>query len=190
MAMDDGQATTPTAVLRDEHVLILEVADTLERMLYAEANGVPIDYDAVERCITFFRLFADACHHGKEEDLLFPELEQAGLPHDSGPIAVMLDEHEQGRVFVRAMAASFDGARSGDVSEVTALRRAGEGFIDLIVAHIGKENDVLFNMADGMIVGPECRDLCSRYDATCGRMFEGKSKEDLEELAAVILGWD
>jgi len=100
----------------------------------------------------------------------------------------MLDEHEQGRVFVRAMAASFDGARSGDVGEATALRRAAEGFIDLIVAHIGKENTVLFNMADGMIVGPDCRDLCSRYDATCGRMFEGKSKEDLEELAGVILG--
>jgi len=73
MAMDEGH-TTPTAVLRDEHVLILEVADTLERMLADEADGVPLDFDAVDRCITFFRLFADACHHGKEEDLLFPEL--------------------------------------------------------------------------------------------------------------------
>lgn len=188
MVMDEGHTTTPTGVLRDEHVLILEVADTLDGMLADEASGVPLDFDTVERCITFFRLFADACHHGKEEDLLFPELEQAGLPHDSGPIAVMLDEHEQGRVFVRAMAASFDGARSGDTTEAAALRRAAEGFIELINAHIGKENNVLFNMADGMIVGPDCRDLCSRYDATCGRTFEGNSKEDLEQLADVILG--
>lgn len=186
--MNNGQETTSTQVLRDEHRLILEVAHALDRMLDDESNGVPLDYDVVERCITFFRLFADACHHTKEEDLLFPELVKAGLPHDSGPIAVMLHEHEQGRVFVRAMAASIDAARSGNTEQGAALRQGAEGFINLITAHIGKENDVLFNMADGMIVGPDCRDLCSRYDETCSRRFEGNSKEELEELAAGILG--
>ncbi len=186
--MDNGHETTSTGVLRDEHRLILEVAHALDRMLDDETNGTPLDYDVVERCITFFRLFADACHHGKEEDLLFPELEKAGLPHDSGPIAVMLYEHEQGRVFVRSMAASVEGARSGNDEANTALRDGAEGFIGLITAHIGKENDVLFNMADGMIVGPECKDLCSQYDATCSRRFEGRSKEELEDLAAEILG--
>ncbi|VAW00841.1 hypothetical protein MNBD_ACTINO01-10 [hydrothermal vent metagenome] len=186
--MDNGHETTSTGVLRDEHRLILEVAHALDRMLDDDTNGTPLDYDVVERCITFFRLFADACHHGKEEDLLFPELVKAGLPHDSGPIAVMLYEHEQGRVFVRSMAASIEGARSGNVEANTALRDGAEGFIGLITAHIGKENDVLFNMADGMIVGPECKDLCSQYDATCSRRFEGRSKEELEDLAAEILG--
>jgi len=185
--MHNGNGSTSTGVLRDEHRLILEVAHTLDGMLEDESNGVPLDYDAVARCITFFRLFADACHHGKEEDLLFPELEKAGLPHDSGPIAVMLYEHEQGRVFVRAMAASIDGARAGNEAEAAALRSGAEGFIALITAHIGKENDVLFNMADGMIVGPDCAELCSQYDATCSRRFEGKSKEDLEALAQEIL---
>ncbi len=186
--MDNGHETTSTGVLRDEHRLILEVAHRLGRMLDDESNGIPLNYDTVEQCITFFQLFADACHHGKEEDLLFPELIKAGLPQDSGPIAVMLYEHEQGRVFVRAMAASIDGARTGDDEANTALRDGAEGFIGLITAHIGKENDVLFNMADGMIVGPECKDLCAQYDATCSRRFEGRSKEELEDLAAGILG--
>ena len=186
--MDTGHATTPTAVLRDEHQLILAVAGALDGLLADETAGAALDYTIVDRCITFFRLFADACHHGKEEDLLFPELVKAGLPHDSGPIAVMLYEHEQGRVFVRSMEASDEGARSGNVEANTALRDGAEGFIGLITAHIGKENDVLFNMADGMIVGPECKDLCSQYDATCSRRFEGRSKEELEDLAAEILG--
>lgn len=152
-----------------------------------EDGGVTLDYDTVAQCITFFRLFADACHHGKEEDHLFPGLEAQGMPRDSGPIAVMLYEHDLGRAFVRTMASSFDAAEQGETVAGSELREAAHGFIDLIVAHISKEDNVLFNMADGMIVGPACATLCAQYDEVCSRRFEGHSKEDLERLAAEIL---
>jgi hemerythrin-like domain-containing protein len=183
----EADAATATALLREEHRLILEVAGALADRLGGERDGEPLDYDAVARCITFFRLFADACHHGKEEDLLFPGLEAEGMPHDTGPIAVMLDEHEQGRALVRTMAASLDKARDGDERAGDDLRGAAWGFIDLIVAHIGKEDNVLFAMADGMIVGPACRDLCARYEEVCRRRFEGRTVQDLERLAGEIL---
>lgn len=183
--MTDQQ--TATELLREEHQLILAVANALDRMLVDELDGNPLDFDKVALCVTFFRLFADACHHGKEEDQLFPALEAHGLPHDAGPIAVMLYEHEQGRALVRAMAGSLDRAREGDEQAGGAMRTAAEGFIRLIVAHIGKEDNVLFNMADEMIVGPNCRDLCANYDEVCSRRFEGHTVEDLELLAGQIL---
>ncbi|MCP5070958.1 MAG: hemerythrin [bacterium] len=185
--MDHDLATTPTAMLREEHQLILQVVRSLSARIAADRTGDPLDYDFMARYITFFRLFADACHHGKEEELLFPGLEAHGLPHDAGPIAVMLYEHEQGRSLVRSMEASLDGARDGDERASSELRSAAEGFIELIVAHIGKENNILFSMADGMIVGPDCRDLCAGYDEVCSRRFEGQTKQDLERLAALIL---
>jgi len=174
-------------LLREEHKLILKVVRALAETLTAAGDRDPLDYDSVTRCITFFRLFADACHHGKEEDLLFPGLEAKGMPGDAGPIAVMLYEHEQGRALVRTMAASLEKAQAGDEQARDDLRVATEGFIDLIVAHIGKENNILFNIADELIVGPSCRDLCSRYDEVCSRRFEGQTKQDLERLAAEIL---
>ncbi len=185
--MTNDHTDTATRMLRDEHKLILKVAHALDARLEAERNGIALDYDVAASCVSFFRLFADACHHGKEEDLLFPELEQQGLPHDSGPIAVMLDEHERGRAFVRTMAASLEAARGGDAEAVVRLRGAAEGYIALIVAHIDKEDSALFTMADGMIVGPTCADLCAGYDEVCARSFEGRTKDDLEELAAEIL---
>ena len=63
---------------------------------------------------------------------------------------------------------------------------AVEGFINLILAHTGRE-DTLFNVADGLIVGPTCRDLCSGDDEVCPRRFEGQTKQDLERLAGEIL---
>jgi hemerythrin-like domain-containing protein len=35
----------------------------------------------------FLSVFADTCHHGKEEDFLFPGLEAAGIPNEGGPSA-------------------------------------------------------------------------------------------------------
>jgi hemerythrin-like domain-containing protein len=185
--MAQSSTTTPTEILRDEHELILRIANHLAGMLAAEKEGEPLDYDAVENCITFFRLFADACHHSKEEDLLFPGLEAEGMSQQSGPIAVMLFEHEAGRVYVRSMQAALDGARNGDDLDGDQLRDAAYGFIALITSHIGKENHILFNMADEIITGSTCETLCARYDEACRRRFEGRSKEDLEVLASEIL---
>jgi hemerythrin-like domain-containing protein len=178
---------TASGVLREEHKLILGVVDVLDRALDgADPQALPLDL--IDECITFFRLFADACHHGKEEDLLFPELVAHGMPDDTGPIAVMLAEHVQGRTYVRGMAETMEGARSGNEASIESLVANARNFIDLIRAHIGKEDFVLFAMADDMVVGPECAALCQQYEATCARRFEGKTKEDLERLAAAIMG--
>jgi len=177
---------TATAILRDEHQWILQVVDVLDQTL---EPGPPLSadaYDVIGRCTGFFRLYADACHHGKEEDLLFPELEELGVPREGGPIGVMLEEHRIGRAFVRAMAESLPGARSGDAVATTALLDAAHGYIGLIRAHIDKEDNVLFMMADGIVVGDACRQLCARYDAVCSRRFEGKTRDDLEALAVEL----
>ena len=173
--MDD----TATGALRSEHRLILEVAGVLERIL--DRGGT--DAASLGDCVSFFRLFADACHHGKEEDLLFPALESNGMPVDSGPIAVMLHEHRLGREFVGRMATALPAVADGDEAAKAEFAAAGRGYIELIRNHISKEDGVLFEMADGMIVGPECRDLCAAYDEVCARRFEGRTLQDLEGIA-------
>jgi len=170
---------TATQMLRVEHRLILEVASVLERTL--DAGGE--DHDTLGDCVAFFRLFADACHHGKEEDLLFPALEREGMPVDAGPIAVMLHEHRIGREFIRRMADALPRSGDGDPAGADEVADAGRGYVELIREHIAKEDGILFEMADGMVTGPACKDLCSAYDEVCARRFEGKTLEDLEGLA-------
>lgn len=173
---------TATSRLRAEHQLILQVVDALE-MLVARSEADATDFDALADCVAFIRLFADACHHGKEEDLLFPALEARGMPHDQGPIAVMLFEHQQGRAFAKVMAGALDEARAGDEGALTSLRNAASGYIHLIRGHINKEDHVLFEMADQAVRGPACQRLCDEYGLVCQRVFEGRTKEQLEALA-------
>lgn len=183
--MTESAVETATSRLREEHRLILAVADALDALVTA-ADAGRWDVDALGDCVTFIRLFADACHHGKEEDLLFPELERAGLPHDHGPIAVMLEEHRQGRAFARYMAGALDGARAGDATARATLRNAAAGYVTLIRNHIHKEDHVLFELADQTVRGPACRALCGAYEGVCSRRFEGRSKDELRGLAARI----
>ena len=183
--MSDVHAETATSRLREEHEHILEVANALAALVGA-AGEDRWDFDAFADCVTFIRLFADACHHGKEEDLLFPELEKAGMPRNQGPIAVMLHEHQQGRALARHMADALEGARAGDAQSQATLRNAATGYVNLIRNHIHKEDHILFHMADQAVQGPTCRSLCAAYGAVCARRFEGHSKEQLQELGKRI----
>lgn len=175
----------PTRVLRDEHEWILKVAGALDGLL--DSGPEPCDFDRVASCIRFIRLFADACHHGKEEDLLFPELVGQGMSRESGPIAVMLHEHRLGREYVAAMAGALEGAREGDEGQRAQLVDAGRSYIDLIQAHIDKEDHVLFHMADQMMTGEACDRLCAAYDGTCDHTFDGCTKAQLEVLGREIM---
>ncbi len=177
---------TPTRILRAQHQNILRLADALERVLDAGASAGSLDHEAVEDCVLFIRLYADALHHGKEEDLLFPELEAAGMPRDGGPIAVMLYEHAQGRAYCRAMADALPAARSGDEQARRRLVDAGRSYIDLIRQHIAKEDHILFQVADRLIEGPACLSLCAAYDGVCARSFDGHTVAQLEATLASL----
>ena len=173
---------TPTRILRDQHRNILKIADVLEDVLGREPTPGAFDYDAIEDCVSFIRLYADALHHGKEEDLLFPELEAVGMSRQGGPLAVMLHEHQEGRAFARAMADALPSAREGDVPAQRRLLNAGLGYVSLIRGHILKEDNILFNMADQMIGTTACRSLCAAYDGVCQRRFDGCTVAELEEI--------
>lgn len=179
-APTDGGA--PTATLREEHRLILEVLGVLERLLDAEAP----DPGPLDDCVAFFRLFTDACHHGKEEEVLFPALVGGGMPREAGPIAVMLEEHQAGRALVARMGRALErlggGEEAGD-----ELRDAGRRYIELLREHIRKEDGVLFEMADGAIPRPACRRLCEAYHEACARRLGGSTREELEALAARLV---
>ena len=136
---------TPTRILRDQHQNILKVADVLDRLLNTASDSTPIDYDAVGDCVKFIRLYADALHHGKEEDLLFARMGARGMPTQVGPIAVMLDDHKAGRAYIAGM------GEARDADDPEAFARAGLSYVELMRDHIAKEDGVLFPMAESML---------------------------------------
>lgn len=138
----------PTETLIAEHEMIVQMLAEADRV--AKAPG-KLDQERTEGLIEFFVNFADRLHHAKEETLLFPRLEERGLPHDSGPLAIMLMEHDEGRSFLKAARMALPKAKQGEPQAVATVRDSLRGFAELLQAHIHKENMILFRMADEIL---------------------------------------
>ena len=152
-----------TRCLREEHQLILKVLDCLELALRDAKESRRVSRDTFEPFVEFFQGFADRCHHCKEEDRLFPCMEQRGIPRDGGPIGVMLHEHELGRMHVRTIAAHLDAADRGDASAAGTVLEHGDTYLTLLRNHIEKEDHCLFGMADQLITGHDLVKLTGAY---------------------------
>jgi hemerythrin-like domain-containing protein len=131
-----------------------------ERM---EAGKAP-DADFFHAALRFIREYADACHHGKEENLLFTMMIDRGFPRESGPIAMMLYEHELGREHVRGMQGALDAVEAGDASAAEALAQHAFGYADLLRNHIYKEDNMLFRMADEHLSPGDQQKLLERFE--------------------------
>jgi hemerythrin-like domain-containing protein len=141
----------PTKELSQEHQAILLMIRVLGKMADRLEAGTPVDPEDLERAVDFIRVFADKCHHAKEEGHLFPEMERAGIPRDRGPIGVMLAEHVEGRKHVAAMAGAIRGVRKGDRKAAEAFAAGARGYGDLLTQHIFKEDRILYPMADARL---------------------------------------
>ncbi len=154
----------PTEILSSEHRVIETMLGVLENICHKAEENQKLDREDANSAVTFIRMFADKCHHGKEEGQLFPAMEAKGVPCESGPIGVMLSEHEQGRRFVGGMAENLEAAAAGDRSALQAFVNNAHGYVLLLRAHIMKEDNILFPMAVRLMSADEEAALLAQFD--------------------------
>ncbi|HWP60231.1 MAG TPA: hemerythrin domain-containing protein [Candidatus Acidoferrales bacterium] len=147
-----------TEALKHEHRVIEKVLGSLERLADPERE---FSAEQWRKILEFIRGFADQCHHHKEEKLLFPALEEHGIPVEGGPIGVMLVEHEEGRGYVKGMVDALALAETDPQTAKKILVTNAESYLRLLREHIRKEDDILFHIADE-ILSPEEQERLAR----------------------------
>jgi len=181
----------PTQELSHEHQAILLMIRILEKAAGELEAGRAVDPAHLEKAVDFIRVFADRCHHGKEEALLFPAMESAGVPCCGGPLGMMLLEHAEGRCFVKGMAWGLAGIKKGDLGRAAFFAENARGYGALLTQHIQKEDRVLFPMADARLTPAQQQELESGFaDVEENVIGHGKHEEYhrlLKELEAVYL---
>ena len=156
----------PMDELRMEHEAVRLTLKVLEKIcLRMEEPQASVDPAHVEQLLEFFSVFVDKCHHGKEEELLFPALEAIGVRREGGPIGVMLMEHQEGREFVRKMKEAFGDCKTVNPAAAGAFGRAARGYIALLEQHILKENNVLFPLAEKQLSEAKQSELADGFEA-------------------------
>ncbi len=138
-----------TASLRRDHDLIEKVIKAMESTIELLTNNKQIPESILLPVIDFSKNFTDVCHHSKEENSLFPALEQAGMPRNMGPIAMMLMDHERSREIGKHMEESAKEYLSSGNSE--NLINDMKQYVEHITEHLWKENNRLFMMAEARL---------------------------------------
>ncbi len=169
--------------LMNEHDAILSALKILRAIAQRVAAGQPTEAEDIAAFIGFLKEFADKCHHGKEEGILFPALVSAGLPEQGGPVGVMLDEHAQGREWIRQMASSLAPAL-----DAAAFTRAAQAYDSLLQAHIQKENNILFPMADKLLSAGQLEEIYEAFEAHEAHVIGAGRHEQLHALLKNLKG--
>jgi hemerythrin-like domain-containing protein len=151
--------------LRREHEAILRDLERLESLVARIEQGEHIAAAELTDLVALLREYAERRHHRKEEDLLFPLLAQRGVPSPHGPLDVMLSEHRAGRALTDRMAEAALAYAAGEAGVLRAFCEEARCFVDLLRAHIHKEDRVLFAMADRLLEPADQARLRERFEA-------------------------
>jgi DUF438 domain-containing protein len=131
-------------LLMRDHETTEKVFAAMEKPFTSPAGPDPA---LVVKLFDYVHNYVDRCHNQKEEQHLFPLVEQRGIPRGSGPLAVMLAEHQAARDLLAKLEPLVRAYAGGDASVLEPLRATFGEYVALCKDHYWKENDVLFPMA-------------------------------------------
>tara|TARA_Y100000310_G_scaffold229967_1_gene232391 strand:- start:1057 stop:1578 length:522 start_codon:yes stop_codon:yes gene_type:complete len=157
----------------EEHDQILRFLDLLERTRVELRNSGPATDGFKQWAVDFIVDYADRSHHSKEEDCLFPLLEQRGIPNQGGPIGMMLHEHNTGRQWVQRMRDAVGQSEAMDLEFADAAAK----YIALLRQHIAKENEILYPMGMQAMNEEDDTHLLSQFNLASAKNAPGLPNE-------------
>jgi hemerythrin-like domain-containing protein len=120
-------------VLLEEHEIIEKAIEVLNKSVKNLQTGKKVSPEVFEKILDIIKNFADKCHHGKEETVLFPLMKKRDAK-ETKIISLLLEEHEKGRTFVRVLSESISK------NDINNIIKNANGYVSLLPQHIKKEN--------------------------------------------------
>lgn len=135
----------PIGLLMKEHRVIERMIKLMQQELQKIDKRRQVDVIFIDKALDFIRSYADRCHHGKEEDILFRDLLKKRL---SAEHKKTLDELIQEHIYARETTKSLRDAKEryakGDKEALNDIRDLIRVLVGLYPRHIEKEDKHFF----------------------------------------------
>jgi len=166
-----------THILLDEHRIIEQVLNCLERMAERCESHATLEGRPARDTIVFLRSFVERCHDRKVETRLIPAIQATGVPAEQCLDCPLRQSREEARRHLDAMEAAIEPACAGSAAALDRFAEHARAYIDVLLDCIARQEDCLFPLfeeaardADGM--PPESGDRESGVDSTCDSYIE------------------
>jgi hemerythrin-like domain-containing protein len=128
-----------------EHRLIERMLSVIKGVLAKIESKQEVDPVFVDIAVDFIRIYADRTHHGKEEDILFRELNKKALkPEDSQIMKELITDHVFGRQTTKALVEANTRYRNGDETALVDIAASLKTLTEFYPRHIDKEDKNFF----------------------------------------------
>lgn len=135
----------PIGPLMIEHRLIERMIQVMGVLLEGIHTEKKVDPAKIEKVIHFVRAYADHCHHGKEEGILFRELNTKNLSEEHRRILEeLVREHELGREITASLAESGRRYQDGETEDLSTIAEGLRLLVEFYPKHIEKEDKHFF----------------------------------------------
>ncbi|MGB7295337.1 MAG: hemerythrin domain-containing protein [Candidatus Aminicenantales bacterium] len=135
----------PIGPLMIEHRLIERMIRVMKTQLELIETANKADPGVIERIAHFIKAYADRCHHGKEEDILFRRLAEKKLsPEHKRVLEELVEEHKLGRQFVLSMKEANRRYQKGEKSALPIIADGLRSLMEFYPEHIRKEDQDFF----------------------------------------------
>lgn len=172
------QDLTPIQELTHEHDIVKYALQILGKVCDRVETGDKPNSEHITKLFEFLTEFVDNCHHAKEEELLFPAMEQAAGARVKPMIAQMLAEHQTGRAQIAGMKQAFAQYQAGRTEALSDFVQNARGYINLLHSHIQKEDTILYVTADQVLSPQQQQDLSEGFETIeTERTGPGKHEE-------------
>jgi len=146
----------PIGPLMIEHRLIERMIRLLDAHGKRICAGSPPDLSFLSDAVDFIRTYADRCHHGKEEDILFRDLGRKALvPADAAAMSGLTKDHVWARDRVKELVDAAATWRSGATDAAGRIGKALEELASFYPEHIRREDREFFPISMKYFSGDE-----------------------------------
>jgi hemerythrin-like domain-containing protein len=131
----------PIGPLMIEHRLIERMVKRIGSEVQKIGNQRETDIGFIAEAIDFIRMYADRCHHGKEENILFRDLGSKPLSEDhKKTMEQLVEEHVFARKIVGRLAGAKDRYAEGEKGGAGEILECLRELVGFYPAHIEKED--------------------------------------------------
>ncbi|MBN2522796.1 MAG: hemerythrin domain-containing protein [Bacteroidales bacterium] len=174
----------PRGPLMIEHRLIEKMLNITEKELNIIKNDRKIDSVFINTIVDFIRTYADRTHHGKEEDILFKELENKSMnADDSRMMQELIDEHIHARKVVKELVEANSKYMNGNLNSIDIIIEKLSFLIKFYPEHILKEDKIFFPNTEKYFTDTELNNMLSGFREFDRKMIHEKYNRLFEFLS-------
>ena len=155
---------TPTENLIKEHKEINELLEIMSKIA-AKIKSKDVFYPTdVEEIIDYLIIIIDKSHHGKEDEVFYPELISTGISKEAEPLSLINYEHTLAKRYLKEISSCVVNCKIGNDFSGELLADSLTNYVVVIQNHIKREEEFVFPIANEVLSTEKQNEILQRFE--------------------------